>query len=220
MITDTNLVIRKYTAGDEKGWVYCKALSYLFSPFFDDMETCKSTINKEIHDYRIEYVAEISGQIVGLLDIDIYNREYSQKYLYAPCDRVAYFTNLAVHPDYQNLGIAQKLYAVALEQLKEQDVEKLAIFTRKGDVSNHLYKKWGGNLVCKSYLVVGTPKEPVHFSFSVDLDNKKINLKNRVGETLTYYLREGIYIVSETEGLELFDIERCMIEYTYIIDLT
>lgn len=76
--------IRTYTPADEKGWVYCKALSYLFSPFFDDRETEKPELMTEVYDARIELVAEEEGHIVGLLDIDIYNEEYSQTYRYAP----------------------------------------------------------------------------------------------------------------------------------------
>lgn len=30
------MMIRTYQPQDEKGWVYTKALSYLFSPFFDE----------------------------------------------------------------------------------------------------------------------------------------------------------------------------------------
>lgn len=45
------MIIRKYQSGDEKGWVYCKALSYLFSPFFDDRETEKPKLLDDIYDY-------------------------------------------------------------------------------------------------------------------------------------------------------------------------
>lgn len=55
------MIIRKYQTSDEKGWVYCKALSYLFSPFFDDRETEKSELLTDIYDYRVEWVAEVNG---------------------------------------------------------------------------------------------------------------------------------------------------------------
>lgn len=55
------MIIRKYQTSDEKGWVYCKALSYLFSPFFDDRETEKPALLTDIYDKRIEMVAEVNG---------------------------------------------------------------------------------------------------------------------------------------------------------------
>ncbi|MTB63571.1 GNAT family N-acetyltransferase [Streptococcus sp. zg-86] len=213
------MLIRKYKSSDEKGWVYTKALSYLFSPFFDDRETAKPTLNRDIYDDRIEWVAEKDGQIVGLLDIDIYNQECSQSYLYAPADKVAYFTNLAVHPDYQGQGIAQALYDRALQELQEYQVERLAIFTREGDVANHLYQKWGGKLVCSDYLVVGQPKDTPTFRFGVDVEKASLSLIDMAGQPLPYYLREGIYIVANQADLDLFDIEECYQEFTYVIDI-
>ncbi|MER0123107.1 GNAT family N-acetyltransferase [Streptococcus sp. ZJ93] len=213
------MLIRRYKPSDEKGWVYTKALSYLFSPFFDDRETTKPTLNRDIYDDRIEWVAEKDGQIVGLLDIDIYNQECSQSYLYAPADKVAYFTNLAVHPDYQGQGIAQALYDRALQELQEYQVERLAIFTREGDVANHLYQKWGGKLVCSDYLVVGQPKDTPTFRFGVDVEKASRSLTDMAGQPLPYYLREGIYIVANQADLDLFDIEECYQEFTYVIDI-
>ncbi len=133
------MIIRKYQTSDEKGWVYCKALSYLFSPFFDDRETEKPELMTDVYDHRVEWVAEVDGQIVGLIDIDIYTEECSQSYIYAPSKRTAYFTNLAVHPDFQGQGIAQALFEKAEQELREQGVEKLAIFTREDDAANHFY---------------------------------------------------------------------------------
>lgn len=213
------MLIRKYQASDEKGWVYTKALSYLFSPFFDDREREKPPLNQGIYDHRVEWVAEEDGEIIGLLDIDIYNEEYSQFYLYAPANRVAYFTNLAVHPDYQGRGIAQALYQKAYEELQEHQVEKLAIFTRQGDVANHLYRKWGGQLVCCDYLVVGCPKTTPDFSFGVDLNHASLSLKDVAGNPIPYYLREGIYIVADKADIGLFDYEEYYQEMTYIIDI-
>lgn len=88
-------------------------------------------------------MAEVEGNLVGLLDIVIYNAEYSRSYRYAPADKVAYFTNLAVHPEHQGKGIAQLLFAEARKDLLAKNVEKLAIFTRSGQVVNHLYAKMG-----------------------------------------------------------------------------
>ncbi|WP_029186972.1 GNAT family N-acetyltransferase [Streptococcus suis] len=214
------MIIRKYQPADEKGWVYCKALSYLFSPFFDDRETEKPELMKDVYDYRVEWVAEVDGQIVGLIDIDIYTEECSLSYIYAPSKRTAYFTNLAVHPDFQGQGIAQALFEQAANELREQGVQKLAIFTREDDAANHLYQKWGGQLVCSDYLVIGTPKDTPYVRFGVDLPNAKLALTDEAGQPAPYYLREGVYVVSEEADLELFDIEDAYQELTYVVDLT
>lgn len=212
------LIIRDYQENDEKEWVYTKALSYLFSPFFDDMERSKTPLDADVFDDRIALVAIEDNRLVGLLDIDIYNSEYSRSYAYAPANKVAYFTNLAVHPDYQGQGIAQGLYEIAKERLLEQDVDKLVIFTREGDVANYLYQKWGGQLVCQDTLVIGRPKDRPDISFSVNLDAKQIALQTD-GRTVPYYLREGVYILANKEDLALFDVETTYEEVTYVIDL-
>lgn len=213
------MIIRDYKTSDEKGWVYCKALSYLFSPFFDDRETEKPALLTDIYDKRIELVAESDGQIVGLIDIDIYSQENSQTYLYAPSQRTAYLTNFAVHPDYQGQGIAQALYEKAEQALKDAGVEKLAIFTRDGDIANHLYQKWGGQLICSDYLVIGAPKDTPYVRFGVDLPNAKLAFTDETGQPAPYYLREGVYVVTDQADLELFDIEAVYQELTYVVDL-
>lgn len=40
------------------------------------------------------------------------------------------------------------------------------------------------------------------------------------GQPVPYYLREGVYVVSEEAGLDLFDIEDVYQELTYVVDLT
>ncbi|ADV69332.1 acetyltransferase [Streptococcus suis JS14] len=214
------MIIRKYQTSDEKGWVYCKALSYLFSPFFDDRETEKPELMTDVYDHRVEWVAEVDGQIVGLIDIDIYTEECSQSYIYAPSKRTAYFTNLAVHPDFQGQGIAQALFEKAEQELRAQGVEKLAIFTREDDAANYLYQKWGGEVVCSDYLVVGAPQDVPTFRFGIDLERGRLSFSDMEGQPVPYYLREGVYVVSEEAGLDLFDIEDVYQELTYVVDLT
>lgn len=104
--------------------------------------------------------------------------------------------------------------------MREQAVEKLAIFTREGDVANHLYQKWGGQLVCSDYLVIGTPKDTPYVRFGVDLPNTKLAFTDETGRPAPYYLREGVYVVTDQADLELFDIEDVYQELTYVVDLT
>lgn len=211
------LNIIPYSPEHEKSWVYTKALAYLFSDFFDDNSREKDSFPSDIYEDTIELVAFEEDQLVGLLDIAIYNHAYSQSYKYHPADKVAYFANLAVHPDYQGRGIAGRLFEEAERQLLEKKVDALAIFTRGDERANHLYQKWGGELVCRDWLVVGVPKvEEVDFRFTVHLTEHRLALVKSDDTEQPYYLREGIYIVTREADLALFNIEQVYEERTYI----
>ena len=211
--------IQIYDSTYEKSWIYTKALSYLFSPFFDDMSRSKDEFTEEPYQDSIELIAVEDDQVVGLLDIGIYTEEASHPYAYYPGVKIAYFANLAVHPDFQNQGIASQLFQTAREQLHEKKVEALVIFTRDGEQANHLYQKWGGKLICQDYLVVGRPKDQRPFSFSVDTKKQIICLTDKSGNPLGYYQREGHYIVSRKEDLEHFEIDELYKEHTYVLKI-
>ena len=211
--------IQIYDSTYEKSWIYTKALSYLFSPFFDDMSRSKDEFTEEPYQDSVELIAVEDDQVVGLLDIGIYTEEASHSYPYYPGKKIAYFANLAVHPDFQNQGIASQLFQTAREQLHEKKVEALIIFTRDGEQANHLYQKWGGKLICQDYLVVGRPKDQIPFSFSVDPRQQTICLTDKSGNPLGYYQREGNYIVSRKEDLEHFDIDELYKEHTYVLEI-
>ena len=211
--------IQIYDSTYEKSWIYTKALSYLFSPFFDDMSRRKDEFTEEPYQDSVALTAVEDDQVVGLLDIGIYTEEASHSYAYYPGEKIAYFANLAVHPDFQNQGIASQLFQTAREQLHEKKVEALVIFTRDGEQANHLYQKWGGKLICQDYLVVGRPKDQRPFSFSVDTKKQIICLTDKSGNPLGYYQREGHYIGSRKVDLEHFEIEELYKEHTYVLKI-
>ena len=211
--------IQTYDSIYEKSWVYTKALSYLFSPFVDDMSRSKDEFTEEPYQDSIELIAVEDDQVIGLLDIGIYTEEASHAYPYYRGEKIAYFANLAVHPDFQNQGIAGQLFQTAREKLHEKRVEALIIFTRDGEQANHLYQKWGGKLICQDYLVVGRPKDQIAFSFSVDRKQRTICLTDKSGNSLGYYQREGHYIVSRKEDLEHFEIDELYKEHTYVLKI-
>lgn len=111
------------------------------------------------------------------------------------------------------------MYAKAKEILIEKAVEKLSIFTRSGNLVNYLYQKWGGQLICQDWLVVGVPKSQSSPRFNVDLLAGKLRLSDQTGNTISYYQREGVYILSDEEALSDFHIERVYQELTYVINL-
>lgn len=204
-----------YTKRYEKSWVYCKALAYLFSDFFDDISRQKDDFS-DLYEDSIELIALDNGKVVGLLDIGIYSQENSRTYPYYSCDKVAYFANLAVHPDYQHQGIAGQLFKIAEELLIEKKVEALAIFTRGGEEANYLYQKWGAKLIVRDWLVIGTSKNlEQDFRFRVNVEEGRLAFERDNGE-LAYYQREGHYIVSKEKDLSLFDIDQVYEERTYL----
>lgn len=75
-------------------------------------------------------------------------------------------------------------------------------------------------MVCSDYLVIGTPKDTPYVRFGVDLPNAKLAFTDEAGQPAPYYLREGVYVVSEKADLDLFDIEDVYQEFTYVVDLT
>lgn len=204
-----------YQSQYEKSWVYCKALAYLYSDFFDDRSLEKDLFDSDIFEDRIELVALDGEMVIGLLDIAIYNQEMSNSYKYHSADKVAYFANLAVRPDFQNQGIATALFEKAEELLKEKAVQALSIFTRGDANANHLYQKWGAELICRDFLVVGTLKNQEGFVFDVDKDEKRLRF-TRDGRELPYYQREGIYVVAKEEDIALFDCDEVYEERTYL----
>ena len=69
--------IQTYDSTYEKSWVYTKALSYLFSPFFDDMSRSKDEFTEEPYQDSIELIAVEDDQVVGLLDRNLHRRSKS-----------------------------------------------------------------------------------------------------------------------------------------------
>ena len=74
-------------------------------------------------------------------------------------------------------------------------------------------------MVCSDYLVVGAPKDIPTFRFGIDIERGRLSFSDEAGQALPYYLREGVYVVSEEADLDLFDIEDVYQEFTYVVDL-
>lgn len=193
----------------------------MFSDFFDDISQSKDTFDLPVFTDSIELVALYDNKIIGLLDIGIYTKEISQKYLYYPTDSVAYFSNFAIHPDYQGLKIAQQLFDIAKERLIQKQIDALAIFTRSDGPANHLYQKWGAELIAKNYLVVGLPKtENKKIKLSIDKEQKRLKIIEKTNKEGNYYQREGMYLVTQEEDLQFFDANQIIQEYSYILKIS
>lgn len=210
------MIITTYKATYEKSWVYTKALAYLFSDFWDDIETEKTQFTVDPFEDSIELIALEGDQVIGLLDIGIYNVEASKAYFYYPCPKLAYFANFAVHPDYQGKGIAQALFKKAEALLKVKNVSALAIYTRGDASANHLYQKWAGEPICETYLVEGRLLSEPKIKLKFDAEHKTLSYQNMSGDLLPYTFYNGRYSVANESDLALFDCDSITKERTYL----
>lgn len=74
-------------------------------------------------------------------------------------------------------------------------------------------------MICSDYLVIGTLKDTPYVRLGINLECGCLRFSDETGQPAPYYLREGVYVVSEEAGLELFDIEDAYQELTYVVDL-
>jgi hypothetical protein len=65
------LLIREYKGTDELGWVRCRTLSFLNTAYFDNVLNKKENYENP----AIELVAELNGQIIGLIDVEYEKKE-------------------------------------------------------------------------------------------------------------------------------------------------
>jgi GNAT superfamily N-acetyltransferase len=141
------VVIRPYRDADERGWVVCRALSFLDTAFFDDVRPRKERYEGE----AIELVAEADAQVVGLIDVECESEPGTI------CeDRPGLggmIWHLAVHPDHQRRGIATALLREAEQAARARGVERLEAWTRDDDGTRRWYEVSGFELVY-SYLNV------------------------------------------------------------------
>jgi GNAT superfamily N-acetyltransferase len=135
------VVIRPYRDEDERGWVVCRVLSFLDSAFFDDVRQVK----EHYENPSIELVAELDGEIVGLLDAEC---EVEPGTVCEPRPGLgAMIWHLGVHPDHQRSGIATALLREAEREARERGIERLEAWTRDDDEARAWYEARGFELV-------------------------------------------------------------------------
>lgn len=147
--------IRDYRQEDEEGWLRCRVLSFLHTAYFDNVLQSKETYRHA----SIELVAEQSGKIVGLIDVEVEDAPKSVCALCSSCGGMIW--NLAVHPDFQRLGIGARLLSEAESRLKIHGIDQLEAWTRDDPWVNKWYLKNGFKEI-RSYLHVCMEGDEVH----------------------------------------------------------
>ncbi|AYC35884.1 GNAT family N-acetyltransferase [Streptomyces griseorubiginosus] len=106
--------IRDYTAADEASWLRCRVLSFLNTPYFDDVRQTKP----EIPGLGFELVAtDDSGAVLGVMDVTV-------------DDDLATIDTVAVHPDHQHQGHGRALLAEAQARARALGLTTLDAWTR------------------------------------------------------------------------------------------
>lgn len=118
------MIIRDYVPNDEIGWVRCRTLAFLETAYFDNVLKQK----EHYENPAIELVAEMDGQIVGLIDVEYEKEERTV------CSRGeglgGMIWHIAVHPDFSRQGIGQQLLHVAANKAKAIGLNRFEAWTR------------------------------------------------------------------------------------------
>ncbi len=119
--------IRPYQATDEIEWLRCRVLAFLDTAYYDNVLNKKETYEH----VSIELVAEIDGQIVGLIDVEIEDSPHTV--CSDPSTRSAMIWHIAVHPDYRRHGLGNQLLKAVEERLIEKGITRIEAWTRDDD---------------------------------------------------------------------------------------
>jgi ribosomal protein S18 acetylase RimI-like enzyme len=124
---DNAVAIRDYTPADQTSWLRCRVLSFLTTPYFDDVLTAKA----EIPAPGFELVAlTADGTVVGIMDVAVEGE-------------LATIDTVAVHPDHQHQGIGSRLLALARPRAASLGATVLDAWTRDQEDTLHWYRSCG-----------------------------------------------------------------------------
>ncbi|MFJ5197936.1 GNAT family N-acetyltransferase [Streptomyces sp. NPDC088394] len=122
-----NHAIREYRPADQVSWLRCRVLSFLNTPYFDDVLTSKPEVPAP--GFALVVAAEL-GDIKGIIDITV-------------DDELATIDTVAVHPDYQHQGLGTALLAEARARVSALGVPTLDAWTRDDPATLSWYRARG-----------------------------------------------------------------------------
>jgi ribosomal protein S18 acetylase RimI-like enzyme len=162
------LLIRAYRPADEQGWLRCRFLAFLDSAYYDDVHREK----ERYPGWAIELVAEIEGQIVGLIDVEceeVPGSVCSSSPRDGPGGRAGMIWHLAVHPDYRRRGIAAALLREAQARARGWQLERFEAWTRDDAGVEAWYRAQGFRWVEAYQHVYMSTREEVDSAIRCDI---------------------------------------------------
>ncbi|WP_405680534.1 GNAT family N-acetyltransferase [Streptomyces sp. NBC_01238] len=122
-----NHVIREYRPADEVSWLRCRVLSFLDTPYFDDVLTAKP--ETPAPGFALVATAE-QETVTGIIDVSV-------------DDELATIDTVAVHPDYQHQGLGRTLLTEARARVSALGVPTLDAWTRDDPATLRWYRAMG-----------------------------------------------------------------------------
>jgi ribosomal protein S18 acetylase RimI-like enzyme len=142
--------IRPFRIADEAGWLRCRVLAFLDTPYFDDVRQTK----EHYENPSIELVALERDRVVGLIDVE-YDTE-ARAVCWLRNGRGGAIWHLAVHPDVQGKGVGKRLLEDARRIAAHDKVVRFEAWTR------------GDARACEWYEAMGFQKMHAYLQFYFD----------------------------------------------------
>lgn len=126
--------IRRFCPADPTGWLQCRVLSFLDTPYYDDVRQ-----TKEIYENpSIELIALAGNHVFGLIDLECDTE--TRPVCWKPGELGGSIWHLAVHPDFRRKGIGRKLLGKAQQIAARDGLARFETWTRGGAQACHRYE--------------------------------------------------------------------------------
>ena len=215
MVTYT---IKNYHPEMLESWLRCRALAYMRSSFQDEITAEKEHVSA---DNGISLVAVKDQQVIGIAEAIFldHGEAKAESYGLPPNTVLTTLDTLAVHPDYQHVGIAKALLTHLKKQLESRG-GVLLIYTLDDEAANGLYKTIVAKLWYKASMVHGhSPHNhvPQWTDFQVTKDGE-VTVYDEHGNEVPYGQDMETYYVGKVRNFkELTSISEIVTEHVYTL---
>ena len=174
-----DIIIRKINSQDARQYIKLKTLvwrdayKHIFpEEVFIDMEEKEEQKIKDFNknyfndDTKINYVAELNGNIIGL-----FMGRIDSGYHYFNEKGFADLEALYIHPNYQGLGIANRFKKIFIDWLINRNKTKYVIgVLKENKKARIIYEKWGGMLddYSQKYVKLNNFYDEVFYTYEID----------------------------------------------------
>ncbi|MDG3061951.1 GNAT family N-acetyltransferase [Lacticaseibacillus casei] len=212
--------IKNYQSEMLESWLRCRALAYMRSSFQDEITAEKENVSDAT---GVSLVAIKDQQVIGIAEAIFLNQGQAKAASYGLHEGTVLTTldTIAVHPDYQRVGIAKALLKQLRSRLKMRG-GILLIYTLDDDAANGLYQTIGAKLCYRASIVHGHSSknhvpEWTHFRVT---DDKQVAVYDEHDQEIAYGQDMETYYVGKSENIkQLTDVHKVVTENVYILEL-